>query len=159
MEHETISNYVSPLTQIDNRTFVEGYWRDRQNQTKKENPYPWPTSLQSKPWNLPMEKYEGKTLKNVFLSLLNAIEDKLIEDIYRDKIPGHVRFRGFSFCRFSRFLHDCTVKEDEMGLIEFRVYTNEGKLLRWPIGYKHYIDKHDIIPSPFFISTMTVLKY
>jgi len=106
----------------------EGYWAsspDPAKDTMYKGQYPWPS---------PCPDFHDK---EIILRKLNDLEKRIESDA--------VNYRGYSECRL------CDLRRN--GSREF-VLKTEGGEVHWPEGLRHYIEAHNVRPSPHFIELL-----
>jgi hypothetical protein len=114
----------------------EGYWYSRFTPE-----YPMP-EVQDKPWR------GKKTFIDKLISLQARVANKSLcsEDIDCRVIL----YRGWSTCR---------ICDKRNGSSEFSVMLrSESVNWIWPVGYLHYIESHNVKPSPEFIHFVDSLQ-
>ena len=131
------------LTLLKNNEYIEGYWASFRNDSTSI--YPWPISASFE------DNHEWFSNRIEFLSKLKLIEKELEEkeNIRMENTYPHVlSFRGLATCRLCRNIKFIGHKEFVLR------DPHEGTMItmRWPIGYRHYLKCHDVVPSSLFIS-------
>lgn len=153
---------VPTLMPWERGEYVEGFWKMSENAKAKS--FPWPVATPHK------DNPHWFKMRDGFLEKIERVEARLIR--YQDAINdgaggpldydegGNVRDcvitnRGLATCRLCK-------PQIMIGCLEFviRNFSWEGNniTLRWPVGYSHYLKKHDIVPSRLFICVIEQLN-
>jgi len=145
-----------PTVVLRNGEYIEGYWAQTETQ---ESPYSWPSPtpdylnpewFRHRHWILEKLERVEKTLVVFQESISDVMSDGTEDDGIRDCV---ISYRGLSTCRVCRRF----VGNKEFVIRNFP-WGTDLLTLRWPIGYSHYLRKHDIVPSSLFIIMIVNLE-
>lgn len=125
------NNY--PLTKINDKEYIEGYWKDIYHYNSPGSKYPFP----------PVPLKGATDVDAKFLDKIkNIIKDGKIKKDEDDKHPVLIhQYLGSSTCR----LCDCS-----NGNEEYEVTNDEGINFKFPSGLMHYYIEHKVQPSREF---------
>lgn len=122
------------------KVIKEGFWR-----SEYEPDLPSPVSSEKPMDNLNEFIYKFRQIEEI--TKWGTMDDNryiLFDCQYAYSNLVWTQYMGYSFCRFK-----CGIEDEKMGDTTIEIWHNDNHFI-FPIGYLHYIEKHNVHPSVTF---------